>query len=301
MPLVLHGGVRCGGGGSGGSAVSAVSAVTGGCHLNPSDSPLGDGSADGPVAVQLEYLGSGDVPLAAASSTCCTQGCCEYVNIASRCSLFADGLPPCSACMARTSPPATTALASRLHRWSTTTLTATADPHLTAAATTAATANVILHSGSISTLNSPSRKKGTAGDGRISTLSGAGSGAGSGGLSSSDAGNNPTSAYLEMFKAVVLNSISRPSPEKVDGHKWPAADSPALSMVGRRRLDHVHALIDDVVLRGVPGDFAECGCWKGGVAAVAAAVLRPAANCASSSRCWSRRHWSANSNSNSNS
>merc|ERR1712185_293036 len=77
-----------------------------------------------------------------------------------------------------------------------------------------------------------------------------------------------------MFKAVVLNSISRPSPEKVDGHKWPAADSPALSMVGRRRLDHVHALIDDVVLRGVPGDFAECGCWKGGVAAVAAAVLR---------------------------
>jgi len=30
------------------------------------------------------------------------------------------------------------------------------------------------------------------------------------------------------------------------------------------------------VLRNVPGDVAECGCWRGGVAALAAAVLRAA-------------------------
>ena len=63
-------------------------------------------------------------------------------------------------------------------------------------------------------------------------------------------------------------------------NEWPTRsapnDSPALSMVGKRRLDHVHALLDDVVLRGVPGDFAECGCWRGGVAALAAAVLKSA-------------------------
>ena len=38
-------------------------------------------------------------------------------------------------------------------------------------------------------------------------------------------------------------------------------------------MDHVHALLDDVVIRGVGGGFVEAGCWKGGVAMLAAAVL----------------------------
>ena len=36
----------------------------------------------------------------------------------------------------------------------------------------------------------------------------------------------------------------------------------------------MHALLDHVVASGVPGGFVECGCWKGGVAMLAAAVFK---------------------------
>jgi len=142
---------------------------------------------------------------------CCPLGCCEYTNLASRCSAFDDGLPPCATCMARNAPPRPGALAAWLP----------------------------------------------------------------------EPGRGAARAYLELVKAVVLNEVFS-GPEaagdlrKVDGHVWPAGDDQALSMVGRRRLDHVQALVEDVVLRSVPGDVAECGCWRGGVAALAAAVLHAA-------------------------
>ena len=70
-------------------------------------------------------------------------------------------------------------------------------------------------------------------------------------------GRGAAQAFLELTKRVVLNEVSPAvggageaavSPlAKVDGHAWPAGDDGALTMVGRRRLDHLHALIDDVV------------------------------------------------------
>ena len=62
-------------------------------------------------------------------------------------------------------------------------------------------------------------------------------------------GRTAATKWLELVKATVLNSVASPAPEKVDGHVWPEGDSPALSMVGQRRLDHFHALLDDVLLR----------------------------------------------------
>lgn len=46
------------------------------------------------------------------------------------------------------------------------------------------------------------------------------------------------------------------------GHEWPVH---AETMVGMKRLDHLHHLLDDVRRHDTPGDFVECGIWRGGV------------------------------------
>ncbi len=38
------------------------------------------------------------------------------------------------------------------------------------------------------------------------------------------------------------------------------------TMVGRKRLDNVHACVEDVLAKGVEGDLIEAGVWRGGVA-----------------------------------
>ena len=37
-------------------------------------------------------------------------------------------------------------------------------------------------------------------------------------------------------------------------------------MVGLERMNNVQSCITDVLEQGVPGDFMECGVWRGGVA-----------------------------------
>ena len=64
------------------AAAAATGVVTGGCH--------------------------------AGDPRCCPRCCCEFVNIASQCSLLADGLPPCGACMAANTPSYAGALTDRL-------------------------------------------------------------------------------------------------------------------------------------------------------------------------------------------
>lgn len=36
------------------------------------------------------------------------------------------------------------------------------------------------------------------------------------------------------------------------------------TMIGRKRLDHLHACLDTIHLQGIPGDFIETGVWRGG-------------------------------------
>jgi len=55
------------------------------------------------------------------------------------------------------------------------------------------------------------------------------------------------------------------------GEDWPPE---AETMVGLKRLDNVQFCVEDVLARGVPGDFAETGVWRGGVCILIRAILK---------------------------
>jgi O-methyltransferase len=54
------------------------------------------------------------------------------------------------------------------------------------------------------------------------------------------------------------------------GQDWPMV---GLTMVGHRRLDNVRNCILTVIADGIPGDFVECGVWRGGASIYAKALL----------------------------
>jgi len=58
-----------------------------------------------------------------------------------------------------------------------------------------------------------------------------------------------------------------------EGRDWPPF---AETMVGRTRLASVRRCAEEVVADGIPGDFAECGVWRGGVVTLLRAVLAAA-------------------------
>jgi O-methyltransferase len=59
--------------------------------------------------------------------------------------------------------------------------------------------------------------------------------------------------------------------QRVDGMVWPAL---AFTMVGRRRLDNIHACVTTVLRDDIPGDLIEAGTWRGGVGILMRALLR---------------------------
>lgn len=80
--------------------------------------------------------------------------------------------------------------------------------------------------------------------------------------------------YLELVKRTLMGvtyRMQREIPEHVvDGRYFVAH---AFTMIGRHRLDNLHARIDDVLRDGVPGDVLEAGVWRGGASILARAVL----------------------------
>ena len=71
--------------------------------------------------------------------------------------------------------------------------------------------------------------------------------------------------YLQLMKTSLLDLIYETNPEarrKRDGGlDWP---SRAMTMVGRKRLDNLQVLMEDVIANDIPGDFIEAGAWRGG-------------------------------------
>jgi O-methyltransferase len=54
------------------------------------------------------------------------------------------------------------------------------------------------------------------------------------------------------------------------GHLWPIC---AHTMIGRRRLDHLHRCCETVLAEDIPGDFIETGVWRGGACILMRGIL----------------------------
>jgi macrocin-O-methyltransferase TylF-like protien len=94
------------------------------------------------------------------------------------------------------------------------------------------------------------------------------------------------SQYLEVLKLALLDlggtstgqvidddtivEVPVDHGERLNGSDWPAR---ALTMIGRRRLDHLQEAVEQVVQDGVEGDLIEAGVWRGGAAMLMKAVL----------------------------
>ena len=58
---------------------------------------------------------------------------------------------------------------------------------------------------------------------------------------------------------------------RIRGEDWPLI---GITMVGQKRLINVEWALRLVIANGVPGDFIECGVWRGGTSIFARAVLK---------------------------
>jgi len=56
-----------------------------------------------------------------------------------------------------------------------------------------------------------------------------------------------------------------------EGQDWP---SQAHSMIGNRRMINLWQVCEDVIVKGIPGDFIETGAWRGGACIFMRAILK---------------------------
>jgi hypothetical protein len=91
--------------------------------------------------------------------------------------------------------------------------------------------------------------------------------------------------YLDLMKKILTNVIYEdPSTEvfdipgadpdgnpRHDGRDWPSV---AHTMIGLRRMDNLHSIVEQVLSDDVPGDLVETGVWRGGACILMRAVLR---------------------------
>ncbi|WP_076819746.1 TylF/MycF family methyltransferase [Pseudofrankia asymbiotica] len=98
-------------------------------------------------------------------------------------------------------------------------------------------------------------------------------------LAAHQAGNDD---YLDLMKRVLTNTIYQDPPvsrgeavfdgdQRATGQDWPTV---AHTMVGRARLDNVHACAATAITEGIPGDMVETGVWRGGTSIFMRAILR---------------------------
>ncbi len=89
--------------------------------------------------------------------------------------------------------------------------------------------------------------------------------------------------YLELLKRALTGALYSTPPDRRDADqgRYQAhfvehyfTRRLGHTAVPRVRLDDVHAAIDDVLRRGVPGDLVETGVWRGGLTILMRAVLK---------------------------
>ncbi|MEO8717995.1 MAG: TylF/MycF family methyltransferase [Burkholderiales bacterium] len=85
--------------------------------------------------------------------------------------------------------------------------------------------------------------------------------------------NTTKDLYLDLLKRCLTNMIYQdPNTtrgkrlpfefgRRAEGRDWP---DEAHTMIGIKRLDALHYCVEEVLNRGVPGDFIETGVWRGG-------------------------------------
>jgi len=85
---------------------------------------------------------------------------------------------------------------------------------------------------------------------------------------------NSTALYLDLLKNVLTDMLYMEDDEAREtrrvGADWPTS---AETMIGVERLTNIQACMKAVLLDNVPGDFIECGVWRGGATIFMRAVL----------------------------
>jgi O-methyltransferase len=104
------------------------------------------------------------------------------------------------------------------------------------------------------------------------------------GLAGRPAAAGPEACYLDLLKRCLVNTIYQDRPIHPSGEpaefdlaaRLAGQDHPgeAHTMIGLGRLDSLQELAEDVITRGVPGDFVEAGVGRGGAVIFMRGVLR---------------------------
>ena len=91
---------------------------------------------------------------------------------------------------------------------------------------------------------------------------------------------------LRRSKIIILRddglSVKERQEKRENGLDWPLMQ--AQTMIGIKRLNNIHELLEDVIDRGVDGDVIETGVWRGGASIFMRAVLK--ANVITDKKVW---------------
>ncbi len=76
--------------------------------------------------------------------------------------------------------------------------------------------------------------------------------------------------FLRRLSIIIVRERRFDPAARENGMDWPMF---GFTMVGKKRLDNIEDCIASVVADGVPGDYVECGVWRGGSSMFARAAL----------------------------